>query len=123
MELRNVLMDALDWKGYVTVAVTDAGRAVQVLRSRPVDLLVSDPTPFDGGEEGLAQIEEEFPDLPIVALEDDDSAGAFYLGAWKKMGNRRTLRRPFRLYDLLAACRDAIGPIEDEEEEEEQTEG
>ena len=120
MELRNVLLDALDWEGYDTVAANDTAEASAVLRRRRIDLLVSDPPPFDGEQEALDALEGEFPDLPIVALEDENAGGGIYFGPWAKVGNRRTLRRPFRLHDLLAACRDAVPVPEPEEEEDEE---
>lgn len=118
LELRHVLMDALDWEGYETVAANDVAAAAEVLRNHPIDLMVSDPTPFDEDDGALARIEAEFPDLAVIALEDKEDSVGIYLGPWARVGNRWTLRRPFRLQDLLAACRDALGPMEEAEEGE-----
>ena len=119
-ELLNVLLDALAWVGYEVVAARDPAQATELLRARPIDLLVSDPLPYDGGQDALAAIEAEFPNLPVVALADEEVDPGVFFGPWMVSGNRRTLRRPFRLGDLLAACRDAVPISQNGEEPEEE---
>jgi len=110
-ELLHVLIDALQWEGYEVLAAHNREQAEDVLRNRAVDLLVSDPPSTGSGREVLAALEAEFPLLPIVTLAEEDEEGRdVYFRAWKTAGNRRTLRRPFRLGDLIAACREAVAP-------------
>ena len=117
--LLDVLIDALTWEGYEVVPARGANEAADILRNREVDLLVADPPPFDGAEAEIDALAEEFPDLPLVTLIDPGTVEQIYFGPWIEEGNRYILRRPFRLGDLLRACREAVGPLPDPEEAEE----
>lgn len=107
LELRNVLLDALDWEGYEVMIARDHHDAMEILRERSVDILVADPPSFDS-EISLDQVEDEFPALPVVAFAGQDDPRGVFFGPWTTQGRRRVLQRPFRLRDLLAACRDAL---------------
>lgn len=107
-ELLEVLLEALTWVGYEVVPARSGAHAATVLRSRPIDLLVSDPPPREGDSIALAALEAEFPEVPIVALAESRSGEGVFFRPWVTTGNRRTLRRPFRLQDFIAACRDAV---------------
>ena len=109
VELRNVLGVALENEGYEVVFATDEVAALAILRSRPVDLLVTDrPELTVGAVDNLGQMEVEFPDLRVVALEEMGHGPYIFFGPWETSGERRILRKPFRLGDLVAACRDAL---------------
>lgn len=110
-ELREVLIDALAWVGFEVLTAVGVDDAARVLHKRPVDLLVSDPSPTDPPGDGgapLRGIQDEFPKLPMVVLADADD-DTVYFRPWSTFGTRRTLRRPFRLSDFVAACREAVG--------------
>ena len=112
--LLDVLLEALSWEGYEVVPATGGAEAATVLRSRTVDLLVADPPADGAGSATISELVGEFPDLPIVEFGGEAPAGLF-LDRWITAGNRITLRRPFRLADLLAACREAVAPPRDED--------
>lgn len=122
-ELRDMLIEALGWEGFEVVAARDEAEATKVLRDRAVDLLVSDPPSFENVQRAmdvLAAVEREFPDLPVIAVAEAVPEPV-YFHPWTTVGRKRTLRRPFRLSDLIGACREAVaGTIEVLEQEEEE---
>ena len=113
-ELRHVLRDALGAEGYQVLSASDEPEAIALLRDRPVDLLVADlPGSADEAGEVLATLLEEFPELPVIVLAQGGRGGDIFFVPWETSGTRRTLRRPFKLSDLLAAARDVLGePVE-----------
>lgn len=108
-ELRHVLREALAAEGYQVLGARDEPEALEVLREKPVDLLISDLSDPRPVEEALGAVREEFPDLPIVALSRARGQDpSFFLAAWPSQGIR-TLSKPFRLGELLAVSRHVLG--------------
>ena len=108
-ELRHVLKEALTAEGYEVLTAREAADALDLLRERRVDLLISDLTgPPD--TDGLDAVRAEFPDLPVVALSGAGGGHpAFFFSAWDAKGRYRTLSRPFRLRELLSVSREVLG--------------
>jgi DNA-binding response OmpR family regulator len=105
-ELSHVIRDVLGEEGYEVIAVRDQYAALGELRQRAADFLVADLPDLDSGiGDPLAEIEREFPKLPLIVLEDESELKAPFFGPWRVSGSRVTLRRPFRLDDLIAASR------------------
>jgi len=108
-ELRHVLREALAAEGYKVLGARDEPEALEVLREKPVDLLISDLSDPRPVEEALGEVRKEFPDLPIVALSRAGGRDpSFFLNAWPSQGIR-TLSKPFRLGELLAVSRHVLG--------------
>ncbi len=106
-ELGQVIHDVLGTEGYNVIPVRDRYGAIGVLRNQEVDLLVADlPESVIGGTDPLAEISGEFPDLPVVFLENVAPGETPFFGPWTRDGNRVTLRRPFKLDDLISAARE-----------------
>lgn len=109
-ELGHVIRDILSEDGYEVLAVRDQFAAVATLRNQPVDLVIADlPAPASGGVDPLAEIARDFPDVPLIVLTDESHEEVPFFGPWKISGSRVTLRRPFKLDDLLAASREMVG--------------
>ena len=105
-ELGHVIRDVLSDQGYEVVSVRDKYAAIGELRQRPADLVVADlPDPEPGEGDPLAEIGREFPALRQIVLSDEAQEGVPFFGPWRVSGSRVTLRRPFRLDDLIAASR------------------
>jgi len=110
-ELRNVLKEALGAEGYNVLTTRDADEGLEILRGTHVDLFVSDLTDPKDAKEALQSVRREFPQVPVVALAE--GAGhhpAFFFGGWENPHGYLTLPKPFRLGELLALCRAALGP-------------
>jgi CheY-like chemotaxis protein len=111
-ELRHVLKEALASEGYQVLAARDEIEALEILRGTRVDLLISDLTDPSDAQQALDTVREEFPDLPVVALEEATRRHpALFFAAWQNPRNIRTLSKPFRLGELLAVSREVLqGP-------------
>lgn len=102
--LRDALIAALEAEGWQVLAA-DEPATLSILEARDVDLVVADPTE---GSDTLARVEEAHPDLPLIVLSDAGPEAAVAFGPWERSGSRRTLHRPFKLSDVIAAARDAL---------------
>ena len=108
-ELLDVIRDLLDDEGYDVSAVQNPAEALEVLRSKSVYLMVSDfSPPFGDGSDPLVDIDREFPDLPVIAFSEDDEQSVPFFGPWRVDGSRTTLRKPFKLDDLISALREIV---------------
>jgi DNA-binding response OmpR family regulator len=109
-ELRSALKEALAAEGYEVLVARDEADALDLLRSNRVDLLISDVTTPPKALDFDA-LGREFPDMPVVALSSSAGARAApsLLGVDAR-GRYRTLAKPFRLGELLAASRDVLNP-------------
>lgn len=109
-ELGDVLRDVMTEEGYVVLAVRDQFAAVATLRNEAVDLVVADlPDPEPGTVDPLAEIVRDYPEIPLVAIRDESTDEAPFFGPWLTSGGRTTLRRPFKLDDLLSLARELVG--------------
>ena len=109
-ELRVALKEALASQGYEVLAARDDAEALEHLRSRAVDLLISDLTDPQQESDRMAAIREEFPALPVVALSGGPGGGAsLFLSARQDPKDVRRLAKPFRLGELLAVSREVLG--------------
>lgn len=102
--LRDALIAALEAEGWQVLAA-DEPATLSVLEEHDVDLVVADPAE---GADTLARVEQSHPDLPLVVLSDAGQGATVAFGPWERSGSRRTLRRPFKLSDVIAAARDAL---------------
>jgi CheY-like chemotaxis protein len=109
-ELRIALKEALASQGYEVLAARDDAEALEHLRSRPVNLLISDLTEPPQSSTTIDAVRQEFPGLPVVALaEGPGSHPALFFTAWQDPKEVRRLPRPFRLAELLAVSREVLG--------------
>jgi CheY-like chemotaxis protein len=109
-ELRVVLRDALSSQGYEVLAARDEAEALELLRSRPVNLLISDLTEPTPSAQDIEAVRGEFPDLAVVALAVGEGGHpALFFGAWQDPQGVRRLAKPFRLGELLAVSREVLG--------------
>ncbi len=109
-ELRVVLKEALASQGYEVLAARDDTEALEHLRSRSVNLLISDLTDPAPNARAIDAIRQEFPGLPVVALADGEgSHPPLFFAAWRDPKEVRRLPKPFRLGELLAVSREVLG--------------
>jgi DNA-binding NtrC family response regulator len=109
-ELLDVIRDVFDDEGYDVATVRNPDEALEVLRAKSVDLLVSDyAPPSDDGSDPLVDVVEEFPELPIIVFSEDDEQSIPFFGPWRTEGTKMTMRKPFKLDDLIAASHEVVG--------------
>lgn len=109
-ELGHVIRDVMGEEGYQVLAVRDQFAAVATLRGQRVDLVIADLShPEPGAPDPLTEIERDFPDVPLITLSDESPDQVPFFGPWRISGSRVTLRRPFKLDDLLSVSREVVG--------------
>ena len=115
-ELREVLLHALGEEGYDVVAVRDEDEALEIIGERQVDLVIADLAESGEGVAQLPVIADAHPELPTIVFSEQAGPAGIFFGPWETDGTRRTLRRPFKLADLVAAAREAVGEREPAED-------
>lgn len=113
-ELRHVLTHSLTVAGYEVLTAADESEAIDVLRARSVDLFIADlAESAKEPEEVMARVRNEFPELPLIVTAESGQGPDIFFGPWATSGTLRTLRKPFKLSDLIAASREALDELVD----------
>jgi DNA-binding NtrC family response regulator len=103
--LRGLLAEWLGEAGY-DVRVADSGEnALQMLRRRPAGLLITDMDMPDGnGAQTLDEVRSILPGLPVIAMSGGSrDARQNWATTALKLGAAKTLAKPFKRQELLAA--------------------
>jgi CheY-like chemotaxis protein len=113
--MRQVLCDLLAQVGYDTVDAATGRSAMQIQRSRPADLLITDIfMPDTDGLEVIVRFRREFPTVKIIAVSGGGSRGLVeLLDVARKMGAQHALLKPFSREELLGAVEELLGPAPD----------
>jgi CheY-like chemotaxis protein len=107
-DLREVLRESLQNRGYVTRSAADGLEAMAAVLGHPVDLVLCDlnATALDG-EPLFKQLRDRYPALPIIGLTgvlaEDEAAEAL------RMGARACLQKPFEIEQLFAQIERVLG--------------
>jgi len=108
-EVRRALEEGLSIHGYAVTSVATPSEALELLRSRPFDLLIGAPATADRWPVGtLGPVHEEFPDIPSVVIAGDAFDLAVLGGVQGPGPRRRLLRKPFTLGELITISRVAL---------------
>ncbi|MGH9660699.1 MAG: response regulator [Bryobacteraceae bacterium] len=99
-QIRNVIQAVLTGAGYQVSLACNGKQALSVVRSMPVDILVTDLImPEQEGVETIAVVRKEFPEIKIVAI--SGVAGGRYLRVAEFLGAHAVLQKPFEPAKLL----------------------
>ena len=103
-DMRLSLRMLLTRNGYDAEAARDGQQALEVQRSRPVHVMVTDIyMPLIDGLETIQTFRREFPRVKIVAMSGGGQvAKGSYLGVASDIGAHATLQKPFSFEALLA---------------------
>ena len=112
-DIRAFMQVALESGGYDVRTASEGGEAIELQRSHPADLLVTDI--FMPGQEGFETIRNfkaEFPRTKIIVASAGTVTGMRhdFLKAAGVLGVGATLRKPFSAEQLLDAVDKVIGP-------------
>ncbi len=67
--IRDLLYDFFNGQGWQTAIAENGEKALDILRSRPIDLVLSDiRMPGMDGLDLTAEMRQEFPDIPVVLM-------------------------------------------------------
>lgn len=110
-QVRQTVRRLLATAGYRIVEASDGRACLKLLRTQPVDLLITDVfMPELDGIEVIASARKEFADLPILAI----SGGGVVekqetLEIALRLGATRILAKPLERQTLLSAVRELLG--------------
>lgn len=108
-EMRVLLAKVLSWEGFDVDTASNGEEALQLLRARPdaYKLLISDiRMPERDGISLITEVRASFPNIRIVMITGYGEISQ-YLELFRQ-GVSRTLRKPFKIPDLLDAIEEAI---------------
>lgn len=104
---REVLVQALELLGYKTLAAENGRYAKQILKHKPVDLILTDIyMPEVDGLELLEYVRSNGYNLPVVLITGFDATEAHQ--ALKKYDRTSLLLKPFRLTTLKSVIESAL---------------
>ncbi len=103
--IRALLSTALQSAGYTVVEAANGREGLGLYRQRPSDLVIVDLLmPELNGPDTIIELTREFLDIKVIAI-----SGVFSEDYLKKtarlLGARQTLRKPFRIDELLRTVR------------------
>jgi two-component system cell cycle sensor histidine kinase/response regulator CckA len=106
--IRDFLNAALNEAGYETMVCANGPEAIQQLRQRPIDLLITDLVmPGQEGIETITLARKEFPHLKVLAVSGYGSGD--YLKLARALGANETLAKPLDLARLCGTVKSMIG--------------
>lgn len=108
--MREALCEMLRQAGHEAVDIASGRLAVQVHRSQPVDLIITDIfMPDTDGLEVIFNFRRDFPEVKIIAVSGGGSRGMVeLLAVARKMGAQRAFMKPFSWDELLAAVEELL---------------
>jgi DNA-binding response OmpR family regulator len=103
--VRRTLRAMLERAGHVVDEADNGETALRVFAAETPDLVITDIVmPDREGVETIGDLRKANPDLPIIAISGGGSIGEdFFLTLAAQFGATRTLSKPIRQADLLAA--------------------
>ena len=110
LPFRTMLVTALTESGYAVTVASDGEEGVKSFRANPTDLVITDIVmPNKDGTAAVAELRQEFPGLGIIAISGGFAHNAaLYLQIANGFGADRTLKKPFKLQDLLQAIAEIL---------------
>lgn len=108
--VRAIVREMLERAGYEVLDAPEGGKGLELLRERPVDLVITDL--FMPEKEGIATIRElrrNFPNVKIIAMSGGGrTRNLDILSDAKRLGAARTLTKPFDPQEMLAAVEEVL---------------
>ena len=108
--VRKLLVRILTVEGYRTEQADSAAAALEIIRSDPPDLVITDLLmPDQDGLELIMKIRRSGAALKIIAISAGGRIGpATYLELAQKLGADRAITKPFQPETLLRAVRELL---------------
>ena len=108
-DFRQMVRSFLEAEGHEVLDAESGEAGLQLFRSHPPDLIVTDIyMPGIGGLETIVKIREERPDVKIIAVSGKDGIAAATLLPDGEKGADRGLAKPFRRRDLIETIEDLL---------------
>lgn len=105
---RALIRSALEAAGYQVQEASNGTEALRQYRLAPTGLVITDILmPEKDGLETIWALTREFPDVPIIAMNENDET-LDYLRLARFFGADRVLRKPFLMNELLKMVREEL---------------
>jgi DNA-binding NtrC family response regulator len=108
--MRGLLAEWLSEAGYGVSQAENGTTALQMLRSRPAGLLITDmDMPGRDGAQTLDEARRMLPGMPVIAISGGArDARQNWVATARQLGAAKTLAKPFERQDLLAAVEEVV---------------
>ena len=107
--IRELLRCVLEQAGYYVLEAPNGLVGLQIYRTRPVDLVITDMRmPEKNGLETIQELKHDFPDARIIAISGQGDIQPQLFGCAQQLGTLHTVPKPFELAQILTAVRDAL---------------
>lgn len=104
--LRKILKAGLERAEFGVATASGGIKGLEIIKSNAIDVVVTDIVMSEGeGVETLRWIKETNPNLPVIVM----SGFSQYLGSMKNLGATETLKKPFKIFELVRAIYAAMG--------------
>jgi CheY-like chemotaxis protein len=105
--IRTLLTDILESAGYQVVSASDGQEAIDIYRSKSVDLVLTDLVmPNKEGLETIIEFTKSYPGIKIIAMTGLIRRES--LRTAKLLGAKRVLCKPFSLPELLEVVSEVL---------------
>lgn len=110
-EVRQVLRRMLEREGFEVVDAPDGKAGLKLFQEHPAEVVITDIImPEKDGLETIQEIRKNRPETKIIAISGGGRLEpGLYLDLAKRLGALRTLFKPFRLEEIVAAVQEVIG--------------
>ena len=114
-EVRDYLDSVMTRAGYDVVVASNGKDGVELFRSHPVDLVITDIImPEKDGIETIMDLRSNRKTPKVIAISGGGRAEPEnYLHSAKLLGADRTMRKPFTNAEMLRAVRELLGETDD----------
>jgi two-component system response regulator (stage 0 sporulation protein F) len=107
--VRQVIVSALTREGYTVAEAANGREAVEQLKLRPSDLVITDILmPERDGLETIISLSGESRNVPIIAMTGLSSHSALYLEMAQTFGALHILEKPFEMAELVRITREVL---------------
>ena len=107
-ELRALLQQTFHAAGHEVTLAADGNQGLQLQCAKPASVIITDLLmPEKEGLETIVEFRQDFPKVPIITISGRPST-EFFLHMAKRLGAVRTIEKPFRPSELLAAVEQVL---------------
>lgn len=106
---RSVIKAALVQHGHTVLEAGDGRTGLELLKTRVVDVVVTDVLmPDQDGIALIMRLREMKHPAPIIAITGHPVEAELYLKVAKSLGAQRVLKKPFNMQELLTAIGEVL---------------
>ena len=111
-DIRGIVRECLEDAGYEVIEAPDGAAGLTMFDGQTMDLVITDlHMPELGGLATIVELRRKVPTAKIIAISGggDEVQYGDELSYAKKLGALRTLKKPFRLPEMLDVVEEVLG--------------